>query len=297
MHTETLENCPICGGGDFVPFLLATDHTVSKESFNLTTCAACGFCVTNPRPTQSTIGKYYESKNYISHTNATNSLQDRTYQLVRKRAIRTKHKQIAQFKPQGTILDMGCGTGEFLAYLRGKGYTVRGIEPNLAAREQAISNHALDVVPDIDRIPPSEQFQTITLWHVLEHVYDVKDTLKKLHARMPTGGLLVIAVPDRESWDAQHYGANWAAYDVPRHLSHFRRRDIGQLLSDQGFQLVKTRRMWFDAAYVSILSERNGGTSQWAAMLKGVLMGITSNIVAVLSSRPASSSLYFARKG
>ncbi|MBL0045929.1 MAG: class I SAM-dependent methyltransferase [Flavobacteriales bacterium] len=295
-HLDPLTSCPICGSSAFTPLFSVIDQSVSHESFSLTTCKGCGFCATNPRPAASRIGAYYESTNYISHTNTSTSLQDRAYQFVRRWAIQTKHKQIAKYKHQGKALDMGCGTGEFLAYLKRKGYSTQGIEPSGTAREQAIHNHTLDVVPDIDQIPANGQFEIITLWHVLEHIYDLNGTLDKLHARMMAGGLLVIAVPDRESWDAQYYRTNWAAYDAPRHLFHFRRRDMSRLLSDHGFQLVNTRRMWFDAAYVSILSERYRGAPQGVAMIKGIFMGLLSNLVAIFSSRPTSSSFYFAQK-
>jgi SAM-dependent methyltransferase len=276
--------------------MTATDHTVSQRAFALTQCTACGFCITNPRPAPQEIGTFYESTSYISHTNASTGLQNRLYQWARKRTIRTKHKLIAQHQPTGKLLDMGCGTGEFLAHMKAQGYQTSGIEPGLHPREQAIQHHALDVVPEIDVIPAAEQFQVITLWHVLEHVYDVKETLRKLHARMARGGLLVIAVPDRESWDATHYGSVWAAYDVPRHLSHFRRRDMHRFLTEQGFDPQPPRRMWLDALYVSMLSEKHKGAGGAFALIKGSLLGSLSNLVSATSDRPTSSSLYLAKK-
>ncbi len=294
--TETILHCPVCGGEELRPFLSGVDHTVSKERFQLTTCATCGFCITNPRPSPASIGRFYASKDYISHTNASSSTQERIYQWVRRNAIRSKHRLIARYQTQGKVLDVGCGTGEFLGYLKSRGYVTQGVEPSAQALKQAIVNHALEVVPDIEGVPASEQFQVITLWHVLEHVHDVRATFKRLHARMSTGGLLVIAVPDRESWDAQHYGADWAAYDVPRHLSHFRRSDLNCLLREQGFEMLATRPMWFDAPYVSMLSERYRGAGTFGALLKGAFVGAFSNLIAAITSRPTSSSLYLAKK-
>lgn len=272
------------------------DHTVSRRGFTLTLCANCGFCATNPRPDSTHIAPFYESPQYISHTNARTGLLDHLYQTVRRRAIHGKYKLIARYKPQAHVLDIGCGTGEFLSHLKSRGYSTTGVEPGKGPREQAITNHGLDVLPSLDLVPAKEQFQVITLWHVLEHVHDVRDTLQKIHARLAPEGLLLIAVPDRESWDAQYYAANWAAYDVPRHLSHFRRSDLGRLLKEFGFSLRGIRGMWLDAPYVALLSEKHLGAGLLTSLLKAFIVGWISNMAAATSKRPTSSTLYLAEK-
>ncbi|MBK6830225.1 MAG: class I SAM-dependent methyltransferase [Flavobacteriales bacterium] len=173
-HTplETLTTCPICGGNERAPSLTVEDRSVSREAFQLTDCRACGFRFTNPRPPQADIGRYYQSADYISHTNAAASLQDRIYQLARKWALGSKHRLIRRYQPNGRVLDVGCGTGEFLAYLKSRGYLVHGVEPSIKAREQAIANHALEVVPNLEMVAHQERFKVVTLWHVLEHLPD-----------------------------------------------------------------------------------------------------------------------------
>lgn len=297
MPLETLNSCPVCAGQKLLPALEVVDLSVSRERFQLVGCAACGFRFTNPRPAASELGRYYQSEDYISHTNAARTLRDRIYQRVRRFTLAAKYRLVHRYEPHGQVLDVGCGTGEFLAYLKSRGYLVRGVEPSLKAREMAIATHALDVVPDLDSVRRTEGFRVITLWHVLEHLPDLHETFKKLFSLLADGGLLVIAVPDRGSWDAQHYGADWAAWDVPRHLSHFRQTDIRKLLHEHGFELVRIKRMWFDAAYVAMLSEGFRGKGQGAALAIGGLVGLWSNLVALVSGRPASSSLYIARKG
>lgn len=275
---------------------MVIDRSVSHQRFQLVDCAACGFRFTNPLPTPAELGRYYQSPDYISHTNASRSLRDRIYQRVRRWTLSSKHRLLKSYEPHGHVLDLGCGTGEFLAFLKSRGYLVRGVEPSLEAREMAIANHSLEVVPDLDSIRRAEGFRVITLWHVLEHLPDLRGTMKKLFALLADGGLLVIAVPDRSSWDARYYGADWAAWDVPRHLSHFRQADIRTLLAEHGFELVRVKRMWFDAPYVAMLSEANRHRGPAASLILGGLVGLWSNLVALLSGRPASSSLYLARK-
>ena len=294
---ETLNTCPVCAGRQILPALEVIDRSVSREHFQLMDCAACGFRFTNPRPPASDLGRYYQSADYISHTNAARTVRDRLYQRVRRFALAGKYRLVHRYEPQGHVLDMGCGTGEFLAYLKSRGYLVQGVEPSLKAREMAIAKHALEIVPDLDSVRHSEGFRVITLWHVLEHLPALRETLNKLFSLLADGGLLVIAVPDRGSWDAGHYGADWAAWDVPRHLLHFRQADIKRLLNEHGFELVRVKRMWFDAPYVAMLSEGMRGRGAEAALIIGGLVGMWSNLVALLSGRPASSSLYIARKG
>lgn len=295
-HLTTLAQCPICGNPGFSPLLQAKDYTASQESFILADCHHCGFRVTNPRPTLRAIGRYYESSAYISHTNSSKGAFDRIYQLARKRALQSKHNTIRKATSQGTLLDIGCGTGEFAAHMQKQGYRVQGVEPSPGARLQAEQNHRLRVFADLDQVPTHEQFKVVTMWHVLEHLHDPSKTMKQIHARMERAGHLFIAVPDRESWDAAHYQDLWAAYDVPRHLSHFRRTDMFRLLNQHGFRIKGARKMWMDAPYVSILSEKNKGTSSAVAFGKGILLGTWSNLVSALTSRPTSSTLYLAQK-
>ena len=297
-HTslEHLSNCPRCHATGFVPWALVRDHSITHEVFHVVDCTACGFRSTNPRPIQNDTGKYYQSDSYISHSNTAATLQDKLYHFARRWGLGRKYRIIHRLHPHGKVLDVGCGTGEFLAHLMSRGYVVQGVEPNLKAREQVIANHGISVLPTLELITAHEQFHLVTLWHVLEHLPDLRSTFKRIFALLEDRGFLLIAVPDRDSWDAEYYGAEWAAWDVPRHFSHFRREDVVVLLREHGFELVGIRRMWMDALYISVLSETYRGASRPWALIKGVLIGSWSNLQSVFSSRPTSSSLYIAKR-
>lgn len=292
---ETIMLCPICNDPDASIHLNVEDHTVSHERFSIRQCGACGFQFTSPRPAQDRIGSYYFSDSYISHAEKASGIKDHIYHWVRKMAIRSKCRMIQQHHYSGNALDVGCGTGDFLAYLNQKGFVAQGVEVSSAAREAARAKE-VPVSPALADVDPNTAFDVITLWHVLEHVPDPRTTLKDLFKRCSKGGLIVIAVPDNESWDCQHYGPLWAAWDVPRHLSHFRRKDIHRLLKEVGYSLVETKPMWFDAPYVCMLSEQYRGAGHFAAFLKGAAVGLWSNLAAMGSKHPTSSSLFLAIK-
>ncbi|MFT3884451.1 MAG: class I SAM-dependent methyltransferase [Flavobacteriales bacterium] len=279
-----------------MPAISVKDHSVSQEAFQLQRCTSCGFLATTPRPSAAEIGPYYDSEDYVSHSNTKRGAQFKLYQAARRHALRTKHAQIEQYHPAGNVLDYGCGTGEFLGHLKTQGYQATGIEPNPKARAQATQSQGVTAYATLEELPRDSTYQVITLWHVLEHIHNLLETTRQLFDRLTPGGVLIIAVPDRESWDAQHYGADWAAYDVPRHLWHFRRRDVQRLLEQQGLRLDRIAPMWLDAPYIAMHSERYRGAGALTALIKGGILGSWSNVVAATTQRPTSSSLFFAVK-
>lgn len=292
----TLPACPICGAAGRRAALQVKDHLLSHRAFDLQDCVACGFRFTDPRPASDQMERYYRSADYIPHSNSRRSISDKFYHIARGAALRSKYRTISREVRSGRLLDFGCGTGEFLRYMQDRGYSTLGIEPDPGARKQASGRHRLDVRSSLGPIEAMGAFDVITLWHVLEHVTDPSATLKHLTAYLATGGLLVIAVPERTSWDCSHYGPLWAAWDVPRHLSHFRRSDVLRLLRHHGFKIDRTRRMWFDAPYVSMLSERYAGRGPLTALLLGAFYGAWSNLVSLASARASSSMLFIAKR-
>jgi predicted SAM-dependent methyltransferase len=135
-------------------------------------------------------------------------------------------------------------------------------------------------------------WDAISMWHVLEHVHALDAYLDQFSKLLAPGGKLLIAVPNYTSWDAEKYGAGWAAYDVPRHLYHFSPASMQRLLEQHGFKLVRMKRMPFDSFYVCMLSERYKGGS----MLKAVWNGFCSYCVALSDKGRCSSVIYVIEK-
>jgi SAM-dependent methyltransferase len=291
---DHLDRCPICHGDAARHALTCRDHTVSGESFDIVECRGCGFRFTNPRPHPDALGRYYESEDYTPHQDQGQDLLDTVYRGVRHYTLWWKRRLITNLvdDPPGRLLDFGCGTGEFLARCQSQGWDARGLDPDEEARTVAARKHGLSVEsPDRLHDLPADHFDVITLWHVLEHVPDLDDTIEALRRTLAPTGTLVVAVPNWSSFDAQFYGQHWAGYDVPRHLYHFRPRDVQRLFDRFGMRVVDVRPMRLDAFYVSLLSEQYRGG--WQA--RGLLVALLSTLWATQHPHRHSAQLFLLR--
>ncbi|MGA1226380.1 MAG: class I SAM-dependent methyltransferase [Tamlana sp.] len=276
-------------------YLKVKDYAVSGEEFQLIENPEYGFLETSPQPLEDKLPEYYQSEDYISHTDSKRNLFEKAYHLVRSISLRSKLNLINSFSTENkTLLDVGCGTGDFLQKAQQSNWKVFGIEPNNEAREIA-NIKTKKAVYGNDKLLNFEKqsFDVITLWHVLEHLTNLEMNVKQFYELLKPEGTLIIAVPNYKSFDALHYKNFWAAYDVPRHLWHFNKASISKLVSKQSFKVVKTKPMWFDAFYVSLLSEKYKTGKM--SFIKGFWYGMLSNLKAVISNE-ASSIIYIIQK-
>ncbi|WP_159022129.1 class I SAM-dependent methyltransferase [Formosa sp. L2A11] len=269
-------------------YLKCKDYSVSGEYFELIHDADLDILVTTPQPKEDKLGAYYKSEDYISHTDAQRNLFEKAYHAVKRIALKRKLNLINGFKTENkTLLDVGCGTGDFLQIAKNNGWNVYGIEPDADARKLAINKVGEDV-HDVSKtdVLKNNSFDVISLWHVLEHLPNLETHIANYKRLLKPNGVLVIAVPNFKSYDAGYYNSFWAAFDVPRHLWHFSQTGISRLLSKQEFKVVKTLPMIFDAFYVSLLSEKykNGKMN----FLKATKIGLQSNMKAKRSGEYSS---------
>lgn len=290
-----LKNCPICDGSSFSDVFKTSYFRGKAEDFLIQECKDCELWFTNPRPNDLELGAYYESEDYVSHTDKKETLIDKIYHIVRSRAVKSKVSLIGKFGSKGKLLDYGAGTGFFLNAAKTAGWEVSGAEPSDVARKNAKEVHGLDLMDpsNIDWEQKENSLDCISLWHVLEHLSDLKGDFQKFSRSLKKGGHLIIAVPNHESFDAEHYGNKWAALDVPLHLYHFKKDNLKMLAENFGFEMVDIKNMPFDSYYVSMLSEKiKTGKSN---LLSAFITGFKSNQKAK-GSQNASSLIYILKK-
>jgi len=284
--------CPICKNNEYKNVITCKDYTVSKENFNIVECKKCGLWQTFPYPEKDRISGYYESKEYISHSDTKQTFFEKIYHLVRKYTVLQKVNLINQNVPCGTILDFGCGTGYFLKSAEKQGFEAYGVEPSPIARGVALSKK-LNVFPSLsDIFALNKKFDVITLWHVLEHLYNPDEFINQSEKLLKDKSFLILALPNRNSYDARYYKEYWAGYDAPRHLFHFTKKDIIRLIKNK-FNLLTIQPMYFDSFYVSILSEKYKDNSY--PFLRGMYRGFISNISAIKTNE-YSSLIYVLQK-
>ncbi|SHH26689.1 class I SAM-dependent methyltransferase [Flavobacterium johnsoniae] len=269
-------------------FLTVKDHSVSKEIFDLYYDENLDMLITSPQPDLENLGRYYESEDYISHTDNKRSVFEKAYHFVKSIALKNKLNLINSEQSQkGKILDIGAGTGDFLLTAKNDGWNVIGIEPSDRAKNIA-KQKGISFAEETASLE-NNSFDVITMWHVLEHVPNLELQIQELKRLLKPTGTLIVAVPNFKSFDAEHYGEFWAAFDVPIHFWHFSKKAIKSLFEKVDMKLKKVLPMKFDSFYVSLLSEKyKTGKMNF---VRAFFIGLRSNLKAS-STKEYSSHIY-----
>ena len=297
MATINYPVCPGCGSSSIRQQFNAEDFTVSHQLFAIWECGHCSLRFTQDVPDAVSIGGFYQSDAYVSHTDTKEGLVNRLYHMVRKRTMRQKCALIKRQTglPSGRLLDIGAGTGAFVHAMQKAGWQVTGLEPDSDTRQRAKERYGLAILPAETLFQlPEGSFDAITMWHVLEHVHDLHAYMAQLKKLLTPNGRLFIAVPNYTSYDAGYYRQFWAAYDVPRHLFHFSPASMHCLLQLNQLELIGCRPMWFDSFYISMLSwsYKTGRNN----LIRSSWVGLLSNIQTLLNRQRCSSLTYIAKK-
>lgn len=294
--------CPICNNTEFKSALWCIDHYVSGENFEIIECTRCGMKVTNDFPPENAIGRYYEAEEYISHSDTNKGLVNSLYHRVRQRMLKKKTGWVVSASgiEKGRILDVGAGTGYFAGAMKDRGWDVSIVEQSDKVRKIAEDNFKLQGFSSIKNFIENHQSESkepldvITLWHVLEHLEHLNESMAQFYKLLKPGGTLVAAVPNCASYDAEKHKSFWAAYDVPRHLWHFTSKQMEMLTEKHGFSLTKTMRMPFDAFYISMMSEKYAHSP--LPFVKGFWSGLCGYFFSIFNKNKSSSLVFFLRK-
>lgn len=293
MNVITHTVCPLCKGSYIRKRFTCKDHFATGEVFDIYECAECGFVFTQGIPDEKEIGRYYESQEYISHSNTKKGIFNKIYHVVRSMMLRRKTGLIEKLTllKNGNILDYGAGTGYFAHAMAKKGWEVTAIEKSPQARELAKTRFGLEIFSEehLSEIGDKE-LDVVTLWHVMEHIQELDRFWDELYRIIDDTGIAVIALPNCKSYDAKIYKENWAAYDVPRHLWHFTPDTLMRWGEKHGFILERQITMPFDGFYISMLSERYRGSM--LASMRGLWNGL-KGWCATSTRREASSSIIY----
>lgn len=288
--------CPLCSGNHLKPVMSCIDHFASGEQFEVWECVDCGFTFTQDVPVEAEIGRYYETPEYISHSDTEKGLMNKIYHVVRRFMLQRKVRLIERVSrlKSGRLLDIGTGTGYFPFTAQKSGWKVEAIEASEKARAFAKEHFHLDVQRDeAFETLADKTFDVITMWHVMEHIEHLNELWEQLHRLLKEQGVLVIAVPNHNSYDAKKYDSWWAAYDVPRHLWHFDPLVMKKMGEKHEFELAEQHPMPFDAFYVSMLTEKYKGSKQ--SFLKGLWTGCKGWLHALGDKEQSSSMIYVFR--
>jgi SAM-dependent methyltransferase len=289
--------CPLCSSEKIRLHFECKDYFISKDVFPVFSCTDCNFLFTQDYPGETDIAQYYESDDYISHSDISTGFANKLYRLVRSFMLLKKKALIENITglKRGNLLDVGSGTGYFAHSMKEGGWSVTGIEINEKARIFAFKQFRLETaspenIPDLK----SNSFDCITLWHVLEHFHDPFRYISEIYRLLKPGAVCIIALPNCSSYDANYYKKFWAAWDVPRHLWHFNPSTFFLFSKKTGFSLQKLRSLPLDVYYISILSEKNKGSS--ISFVKGMTKAAWFACLSFFNKKGSSSIIYVLRK-
>jgi SAM-dependent methyltransferase len=240
------EPCPACGSLEADLLCTATDrlYRTTHRSFRVVVCRCCRLIRLSPPPSPEELRSYYPEEYWFApDEGAAGRLEEIYRRLVLRDHLRFVRRALESARLSGLVLDVGCGGGLFLRLLRERGYRVAGLDFSVDAAILAWGRNGVPTVcASLTHAPfPPASCAAITMFHVLEHLYDPLSYLTAAYELLEPEGRLIVQVPNAGCWQFLLLGENWSGLDVPRHLVTFRQRDLEVLLDRAGFEVVRIK--------------------------------------------------------
>ncbi|MGH9663169.1 MAG: class I SAM-dependent methyltransferase [Bryobacteraceae bacterium] len=242
--SATFDLCPACDSTEARTLFHSTDrlyHTTGKD-FAVVECRQCGLIRLFPPPLPEELGRYYPEDYWFAAGETAAARLEETYRrFVLRDHVGFVRRALLASGESGVVLDVGCGGGLFLKMLKESGVSVAGLDFSREAAGIAWrSNGVPAVCGSLAKAPfARKSCAIVTMFHVLEHLYDPASYLETARELLQANGRLVIQVPNASCWQFLLFGERWNGVDVPRHLTNFRKRDIERLLDHCGFEVLR----------------------------------------------------------
>ncbi len=234
--------CNLCDSDKFTEVYTLQDYLLERPNIltTLVQCDNCGLIYQNPRPSAVEMDQHYPDE-YEPYENLGESKKTWLLRKAIEYGLAKRAKFVTKHRKTGRLLDVGCATGEFLSAMRlQEDWELYGVEPN--ARVASIASHNTGANVFIGTLEQAQfakdYFDVVTMWDVLEHVYNPQKTLDEIFRILKPDGLLIIRVPNGSSFQAKIFGKFWAGLDAPRHLYVFSLKTLSTMLSRSGFEIV-----------------------------------------------------------
>jgi len=245
MNSKIKPTFPICSlcGNSSEKVLFNTTIKNNKE-YKIFKCLSCNVWITHPIPSKDELSALYSTGNYRAKTGKRfNPVLEKIIHFLTIR----KRNRIKGYVNGGRILDIGCGRGLFLNLMKKEGWLVTGQEYDDKSASNAIANYGIDVYTgSLESKFESASFDVVNINHVLEHLENPGDTLTECNRILKKGGLLVVAVPNIDSFQAIFGKKNWFQLDIPYHLYHFSSKSLIGLIENRLFQVDLIRHFKFE---------------------------------------------------
>lgn len=238
--------CPACGEAAVRVLHRGTDrlYRTTQEEFLVAECVACGLLRLDPAPDPAELPRYYPNEYwYAPRKDPASELEETYRRFVLRDHVHFVLRALRDSGESGPVVDIGCGGGLFLGLLKERGFSVLGLDNSEAAARAAWTHHRVTVIRgDLAHSPIAEATcSAVTMFHVVEHLYDPEAYLRAAHGLLRPNGRLIVQVPDASSWQSLVFGERWNGLDIPRHLVDYRARDLARLVERSGFEILRRK--------------------------------------------------------